>query len=295
MGEHCVLQGHSAIACAINQRLTVHWKSIADKSIHIKSALGTHQTTLYKLDKHPKLNWVMACLKHYQTQIPHGLEINIVSEFKSTLGLGSSAALLAAMIGGLDIICQKNHTLIQQFNIGLKIIHQLQGRGSGADLAASLSGGLILFNPQTPSFQKLNCHLDLQLIYCGYKTPTAEVIQFVANKWQTQPILLKEIYQLMANTTQTAFKELQQNNLEHFYHLANCYQGLMDALGVNDATLSKIIYQSRQLKGVHACKISGSGLGDCVLNFGQTHQVNSLAEYEVFNIKITQQGLSTCL
>ncbi len=297
MGEHSVVHGHLAIACAVNQRLTVYWEARSDTKIHIESTLGTHQTNLNELSQNPKLSWVMACLKHYQLDCLHGLNIRIISEFKSTLGLGSSAALLAAMIGGLDAICQKNSSLNEQFTIGLKIIQKLQGRGSGTDLATSLHGGVILFNPQTPSFQNINVSLNLQLIYSGYKTPTADVLKFVHKKWQTQPVLLNSLYQLMGQTTQAAFEALQQHDLSSFYTLANTYQGLMDALGVNDATLAKIIYQSRQLKGVCASKISGSGLGDCVLNFKQTNHPSSESdeafngEFEVLNLEITQQGL----
>ncbi len=297
MGEHSVVHGHLAIAAAIKQRLTIYWSTRADTEIHIESALGTLQTNLNQLyelsepSQHSKLNWVIACLKHYQSNCPHGLNIRIVSEFKATLGLGSSAALLAAMIGGLDAICQKNSNLIEKFKTGLKIIHQLQGRGSGADLAVSLNGGLILFNPQVPSFKKLNTNLDLQLIYCGYKMPTVAVLKFVYDKWQTQPAILNSLYQLMGQTTQATFIALQQNKLDEFYNLVNAYQGLMDALGVNDATLAGIIYQSRQLEGVYASKISGSGLGDCVLNFGKADDLSSLAKFNVFDIEITQQGL----
>jgi mevalonate kinase len=42
----------------------------------------------------------------------------------------------------------------------------------------------------------------------------------------------------------------------------------MDALGVNDAKLSEMIYQLRADNRVQGAKISGSGLGDCVISLG---------------------------
>jgi len=43
----------------------------------------------------------------------------------------------------------------------------------------------------------------------------------------------------------------------------------MDALGVNDATLSEMIWRLRAQPTILGAKISGSGLGDCVLGLGE--------------------------
>lgn len=288
MGEHSVVQGFPAMACAINQRLHIYWEKRTDNQLHIHSELGQHQTTIDTLDAHAELNWVMAVLQSYQPHLKHGLNISIKSEFKSTLGFGSSAAIVAAMLGGLDAIFQRKNTDIEQFQQGLKIIHTLQGRGSGSDLAASLSGGLILFDPTLPRIQKLDKTLHFQLVYAGYKIPTAEVLQRVEAQWQNQRAIQNQLYQLMGHTTQAAYKAMEKNDLPQFYLLANSYQGLMDALGVNDKTLSNIVYDLRKLPGVGASKISGSGLGDCVLSFGQT-DLSSFTES--YNIEMTPTGL----
>ncbi|MBL3561944.1 hypothetical protein, partial [Rhodovulum sulfidophilum] len=46
------------------------------------------------------------------------------------------------------------------------------------------------------------------------------------------------------------------------------YQGQMAELGVSDETLDRIIADARAMPGLLAAKISGSGLGDCVLALG---------------------------
>jgi len=295
MGEHSVVYGYPALACAVNQRLTIHWQSREDDEIHIHSALGNHQTHRHHLTPHEQLNWVMQCLQTYQASLPCGLNIKIISDFKSTLGLGSSAALLAAMLGGLDFICQHNHSIIEQFQIGLKIIHQIQGSGSGTDLAASLSGGVIFFDPQIPHIyhlpESLTQHLHPHLIYAGYKTPTAEVLKQVKAQWLHEPKLQAELYQLMGQTTQAALMHLQQNNLNAFYLLLNTYQGLLDALGVNDTTLAKIIYQARASQNTLASKISGSGLGDCALIFQKISAPLAL-DFEQIPIQISSKGMT---
>ncbi|BBP42787.1 mevalonate kinase family protein [Thiosulfativibrio zosterae] len=295
MGEHSVVFGQVALACTLDQRLSIQWQTRADTQVFIQSALANHQTDLATLAPHPKLTWVMACLKAYQPQLTQGLNIEITAEFESTWGLGSSAALLAAMLGGLDAICEQTPSFKERFSRGLQIIHQLQGRGSGTDLAASLSGGLVLFNPKTLDVQKISLgaeDLPCQLWYSGYKTPTAEVLQIVESKWSPQQSLQNKLYDLMGETTQQAYKALQEKQWNDFYLLVNTYQGLMDALGVNDATLSKMIYDLRAL--VPAAKISGSGLGDCVMSFGEINMPlpESLLSFQQIDCQISNQGLS---
>lgn len=291
MGEHSVVYGHKAIACSLNHRLSIHWSTRDDYEIHIISTLGHHITDTKTLAEHPNLKWVMACLQHYQSKLTSGLNIEIETDFSSTVGLGSSAAVLAAMLGGLDYITQEKASLKTLFDTGLKIIQSIQGRGSGTDLAASLHGGIILFDPQNQTIQKLACDFPISLVYCGYKTPTATVLEKVATDWQDQPELLQHLYQIMGQTTEAAYQSLANNHIESFYKLVNTYHGLMDALGVNDATLSHLVYQLRQDREVEASKISGSGLGDCVIGFG-IMQPQTLANYESILAHLSTEGLS---
>ncbi|GAB6034563.1 mevalonate kinase [Galenea microaerophila] len=302
MGEHAVVHGYPALACAIDQWIQIEWQCLPKSTqVQIHSDLAHHTTDWQTWEIHPQLQFVQAALATArQTLQPQkiGLKLTIQSEFASTLGLGSSAAVLAATLSGLYAITQPEKALTtackqQLFQTGLKIIHQIQKRGSGTDLAASLFGGLIYFEPNRAKITPLPLSqpLPLTLIYSGYKTPTAEVLQTVNQQWQTEPKLLQQLYQLMGETTQAANQAWQTGDRQRFDHLVNAYQGLMDALGVNDATLSQIVYQLRET--LPASKISGSGLGDCVLGFGElspTLHSKFSTPMQVFSPKISPIG-----
>ena len=303
LGEHSVVYGQPAIACALDQFVTIHWQTRQDSAINIYSALGEHHTQIDNITLHPKLSFVIAALQAFQSHLTCGLDIQVESEFLSTIGLGSSAAVLAAMLSGLNTICKTDFNLIQLFEIGHRIIIDLQGRGSGTDLAASLSGGTLFFQPKTdlqplPSIQKLNIKLPLVLIYAGYKTPTAEVLKQVAIAWQDKPNELEMLYRSMAQVTKQAFQGLQNQQFETFYQACKDYQTLMDKLGVNDETIQKIIDALIQCESIHCAKISGSGLGDCVLGIGDLNNCNSkalseLAAYQSIAIKVSNTGAKT--
>jgi len=305
MGEHAVVHGYPALACAINQWIQIEWEVIPEsEQTIIHSELANHTTDWHNWQVHPKLQFVQAALQAYQKPLQQqklGVRLTIRSEFSSTVGFGSSAAVLAATLGGLHHLLEKPidpSTKLSLFQTGLKIIHQIQKRGSGTDLAASLFGGLIYFEPNKPQITPLPLThpLPLTLVYCGYKSPTAEVLQKVAEQWQAEPKLLQQLYQLMGDTTQAAYHAWQEQALDRFYQLVNRYQGLMDALGVNDATLSQLIYQLRE--DLPASKISGSGLGDCVLGLGQLpleKQQSYQPPMQCFSPQIAPQGIQVIL
>jgi len=303
LGEHSVVHGHPALACAVDQFVHIDWQVREDAAINIYSALGEHHTQLDNITLHPKLSFVIAALQTFQGDIPNGLDIKIESEFSSTIGLGSSAAVLAAMLSGLNAICQSKLNQNSLFNIGHKIILEIQGRGSGTDLAASLAGGVIYFQPKTQlqpqvSIQSMNIQLPLILIYCGYKTPTAEVLKQVALNWATKTHELEMLYRAMAKTTRSAFHALNKSKLNEFYQSLNHYQSLMDQLGVNDVTLQSIVDSMQSCPSIHTAKISGSGLGDCVLGIGNLESCSltaaeSLNSYQHIAINISETGAFT--
>jgi len=303
LGEHSVVHGHPALASAVDQYVHIYWKTRDDSAINIYSALGEHHTQLDNITLHPKLSFVIGALQAFQVDIPNGLDIKIESEFSSTIGLGSSAAVLAAMLSGLNEICQSKLDQNELFNIGHKIILEIQGRGSGTDLAASLAGGVIYFQPKTQlqpqvSIQSMKVQLPLILIYCGYKTPTAEVLKQVALNWATKTHELEMLYRAMAKTTRSAFHALNENKLNELYQAFNHYQSLMDKLGVNDATLQSIVDSMQNCPSIHAAKISGSGLGDCVLGIGNLQACSSTAaeslnSYQHIAINISEAGAFT--
>ncbi|MCP4922759.1 MAG: GHMP kinase, partial [bacterium] len=103
MGEHAVLHGYPALVTAINKRLNIQLTLRHDRKIFIHSALGTYQGNLDALDLegNPSFRFVLKTLDHFRLQLTNGLDILIESEIDSTKGLGSSAALVVALVSGL--------------------------------------------------------------------------------------------------------------------------------------------------------------------------------------------------
>lgn len=293
MGEHAVLRGEPALVCAVDARMELTVTPRTDRRVLIDSALGHYAASLDELPDHPELRFVLTALRHYRPHLHQGMELVIRSAFASTIGLGSSAAITAALVTALDHLTGLERDLPARFRQGLAIIHEVQqGRGSGADLAASLYGGLLRFTTDPVTFTPLSFPqtLTLSLFYSGYKMKTAAVLQQVEQQWHCQPELLQALYRLMGQNTRAAEKALAQGDLTELGRLMNVYQGLMDALGVCDATLSRMVYALRQDPQVLGAKISGSGLGDCVLALSRA-VVNELPPHQRLDVRPAAAGV----
>ena len=104
----------------------------------------------------------------------------------------------------------------------------------------------------------------LSLQYVGYKTPTGEVLAQVTDAWEGRDVLA--LYARMGASSEAAISAARARDWTATAAALDAYQGLMEELGVSNADLGALVEEGRGQ--ALAAKISGSGLGDCVLAFG---------------------------
>ncbi|SFR20205.1 mevalonate kinase family protein [Poseidonocella sedimentorum] len=273
-GEHAVVYGHSAIVAAIDQRITVELLPQPGPEIDIASDIAP--PLFARLDALPHggpYRFVLAAIAGFAADLPGGVSLRIRSEIDPTLGLGSSAAVTIATLGALARYA--DHTPDDLHTRALGIIRALQGRGSGADLASSLTGGMISYRaPEAggpaAKITALPAPPPLSLRYAGYKTPTADVLALVAARMEAEPERYRALYAQMGAAAETAIAAATAQDWPALAASLQRYQTYMEALGVCDETLGALIRGAIAHPGTIAAKISGSGLGDCVVALGQT-------------------------
>ena len=271
MGEHAVLRGHPAIVCAINKRMKVELTPRGDAVVRLHSALGEHETTVDELAPNESFRFVLGAIRACKEGISQGFELDIRSEMSHQMGLGSSAAVTVATLAALAGAQGKVPDPCCLVERGTMIIRKVQGGvGSGADVAASAHGGCLRYYAQTQESVKLPMTPPLTVLYSGGKTPTPEVIALVEEHRQKQPELYDELDRLIGGTVRRAFEAAARGDWETMGGLMNINQGLMDALGVNNAKLAELVYALREDPNIQGSKISGSGLGDCVVGLGKS-------------------------
>ncbi|WP_415900464.1 mevalonate kinase [Neptuniibacter sp. QD48_11] len=291
MGEHAVLFGHKALACAVDKYIRIELEPISTREVLIDSALAQYQSPLPDLVADDRLSFVLAAVAMYADRLPSGIKITIRSEFSHTVGLGSSAAVTAGVVAALASFVNDETDLDSLFDRSLAVVHDVQnGRGSGTDLVASIFGSIVSYRVKPREIKALSALPEISLYYAGYKTKTPDVLKHVEDLARYSPELYQQIYQLMGSVTDNAEKEIAKQDWQQLGQLMNNYQGLMDALGVADKAICDIVYTLRESKHITGAKISGSGLGDCVIALGSDPDL-SIA-YEQIPVSVSAQGVS---
>jgi mevalonate kinase len=294
LGEYAVLDGHPAIVCSVNKRLHVSLQPRKDNHIHIQSTLGSCTTHTQELAAHPPFDLSIACLKQFS--LPSGCDITINSEFSDTLGLGSSAALVAALCHTITQWVQHDNCIETLWRKGIAAIHSLSKQASGADLAASLSGGVIIFKNNPLSIEQLYFPMQLSAIYSGSKLKSSAAIVAYTQKKIESPKFIAAIEKLSNQLVSEFILATDSQNWRKAGEKLNAAHGLLQTLGVSNPRLDRLTWLLRKSDTVYGAKISGSGLGDCVIGLGLiTNNIltRSLIDLgcQQFSFEIAQKGV----
>jgi len=268
MGEHAVLNGARAICCAVNRRVTVRAEIQPERRIDISSALGEFRTSLDNPETDPSFAFVLQACAAMAEELPGGVKVLIESEMSPTLGLGSSAAVTVAACAALRALAGRDCAATLLFDQALDIVRAVQGRASGADCAASALGGMVGYRMDPRELWRLEHACPISLVYSGYKRKTAEVIELVRARQSDFPEGFNKLYELIHETVSEALQAVEDEDWPRLGMLMNFNHGLMESLGVCDPSLARIVHELRACAGVWGAKISGSGLGDCVVALG---------------------------
>ncbi len=274
-GEHAVLRSKKAIVAAIDRFLHVELIPRADTTIYIESGKIVYETDLKVCAFPPELRFVEGVFRHYKGRYTHGFDIRISSQIPQTVGLASSASVTVALVAAFEAYFSATYDKPSILRHAVDIVRHVQGgRGSGADVASIVYGGVILFHADSLAVEELCPTLPLTLIYSGYKTPTPVVIDIVHKREQDFPHIFHELFETIELITESAAQAIVHNDLKRLGTCMNMAQGCMEALLVSTKELSSIVWNARSSPDVFGAKISGSGLGDSVVALGSLQEVH---------------------
>ncbi len=288
MGEHAVLHGRRSLCAAVDQRIRVRLAPRQDRRFSIHSALGELAGTLEELTPREPFRFVLAALG--RAALSQGVDLRIEADFASTLGFGSSAAVTVATVAVLRAAHREPMDRGAVFRESREIIRAVQGRGSGADAAAATYGGIVLYRAEPTEIESLLATPALSVLYAGYKTPTPDVIARVEALRCQSPELFEGLFDLMDQACVEAVEALRAGDLPRLGRLWNLHHGLQEALGTGDETLARLVHGLRGQPGVLGAKISGSGLGDCVIALGASDA--TLPPFQTIPARLSPEGVS---
>jgi mevalonate kinase len=276
-GEHSVVYGKPAIAVAVDRRVEVKIQkldNIEDNTIRVK-VKNPHLSGLIHLKEDiilPEhgnkqsgiLDYIFKSLKKVNQE--DGLEVTVDLKIPLGAGLGSSAAVSVATIAAASRYNQIHLSKDEIAEYAHQVEVEVQGAASPIDTTLSTFGGIIYLSRNTETVIPLHINWDLPLVIGYTERPgnTGKLIQSVRLKKEAYPEIINPILDLMECVTEEAKGALLQGDQKKLGDLMNINQGLLDALGVNSAELSNMIYIARNT-GALGSKITGAGGGGSII------------------------------
>lgn len=285
-GEHAVVYGETAIACAVELRTRV--RAELSDSIIIQSQIGR---TGIDFEKHPYISSVIEKMNGI-TPI-EGVFLEVDSDIPVGSGLGSSAAVTIACIGALNKLFGCGLSLEEIAKTGHEIEIKVQGAASPTDTYVSTFGGVVTI-PERRKLRIPDCGIVIG--DTGIFSSTKELVANVRKLRESYPELIEPLMASIGRISKIGESLVMAGDYPSIGRLMNVNQGLLDALGVNILELSRLIYSARKA-GAYGAKITGAGGGGCMVALSATNRCMQVAEAmraadgKVIITKPTEQGL----
>jgi phosphomevalonate kinase len=290
LGEYAVLDGCPAVVAAIDRfiEVTLEWTN-GDGVTRISSEMASVEfpTTAPPAEPGP-MRFAIAAFHSALSRCPdaarRSFTIDIVSHLdagKGTkTGLGSSAAVsvgvVAAMFAAAGKRISEPSRRDQLFAAALEAHRRVQGKlGSGADVASSAYGGMILFQPRNGSAQitPLGVPVGTHLLaaWTGESASTPEFVDKYSQARNGNAAKRAAFVEASRASVNDFVAGLAQRSLSLAAVAAN--GALLEQLAT-DLSLPLFTPRLRQLVEIArahgaAAKISGAGGGDCGIAFAR--------------------------
>ena len=273
-GEHAVVYDHPCLVTAVDQRISLTAELIDESNFELEATdvdVSNYKKPISDLGQGdiPKgAKFVEIAVKNTAEQYPiinKGLRITTSSEFSSKFGFGSSSASTVCTVKALSELFDLKLDNKAVFDLAYKTVLDIQGKGSGFDVAAAVYGGTIYFLTGGKTIEPLNIK-DLPLIvgYSGVKADTVTLINQVKEKFADSNDRLQELYSEMEEIVEKAKPLIVSSNWPEVGKLMSENQKLLKELGVSIEKLDDMIGLAVSA-GAYGAKLSGAGGGDCMI------------------------------
>jgi mevalonate kinase len=297
IGEHVVVYGKPAILASINKRVTATITPRADQHIviqipqlHIDKTVAhadiafyqnytkrmwntykqTNNSAILKPLTKEGIHFIMIAigeaLAHMQSPLPSGFTLTITSEFPMGSGLGSSAAVSAAVAGAVMVFLGKPLHKEDVNTIAFAVEQRVHGDPSGGDNTACTYGGLLWFekkpagnNMEVLSFT-LSPHVAEKfcLIFTGKPDETTgEMVAKVKEQKEKLGNTFATILNHQEKLTKQLQNALQKKDTKHITEIIQAAEANLELLGVVSPSTQALIRSIEKAGG--AAKICGGG------------------------------------
>lgn len=293
-GDHAVVHGHPCIVTAVDQRITAVVRKNGVDVFHLEApdlGLSAYSKTLSDLGKKelPKaVCFIEMLYKRFLEKYPQqeGIVVTTRSQFSHQFGFGSSSAVTVAFAKALTTLYDLHLTNHELFQLCYQAVIDVQGVGSGFDIASAIWGGTLYYVSPAKIVDQLgdhSFHFPLVVGYTGIKADTPTLIHLVQNQLTADPDRVNTFFTQIHQITDDARDAIAQRDWQRVGELMTHNQQILQQLSVSGVKLDELISASNAC-GAYGAKLSGAGGGDCMIAIAPAQQHSGVEE------AITQHG-----
>jgi mevalonate kinase len=289
-GEHFVVYGEPAIVLAIDRRAYATVDFTDDKDLHVKSTnlnlKGFFKDGIFKAEqgdarearsRFEPVRLAVEKVLAKSNQNP-GINVEINSTVPVGAGLGSSAAVVAAVTAAVGALLKVEMSKEDVFRITLEAEKSVHGNPSGVDPAIATFGGSILFQTDT-GFKPLEAKSQIPLVIgdTGVERFTRVQVEKVRNMSDNYPQIMEQMRKAAREIALRGINALKENDLESLGDLMNINQALLYGIGVSDESLEWLINAAKKA-GALGAKLTGAGGGGCMIALAKEERLDDVQE-----------------
>lgn len=304
-GEHAVVYGKPALVAAVDKRLTVRIKTRKNGEIKIFSRQPSSQIkeAVRKTEENLALLRSDRLSKILKSR---GLAIEVVSEIPVQAGMGSSAAVAVATVGGLLALSKK----IKRFSdedkelinkVAYQVEKKIHQNPSGIDNTISTFGGFLWFKKGKP-FKRIKLGSLPRFVFVNTgkaEETTGEMVRYLKNKIENRKNtkqILRSFARIERQTKNLLLGLKDKNKRKIIKAIKECEENL-EMLGVVGEFAKKLIREVERIGG--GAKICGAGgikdrSGILLCYHQKPEKIFALAKslnLEAFEAKLGEEGV----
>jgi len=272
-GEHAVIYGYPCIVMTVLPRVYVE---VEKTSGPLKIEAPQVKDTIFVEEAVKQF-----CEKY---KVDNKILIKTSSDFSSNYGFGSSSAVTVATIRALSKLYKINISKKEIFDLGYKVVLNIQGVGSGFDIASATFGGTLYFVTAGKIIETLSVkYVPLVIGYSGTKASTTKIVKDLKPNFK--------IFNDIKKIVEEAKISLVNSDWKRTGELMNQNHKLLQELGVSTEKLDNMCF-SAVSAGAYGAKLSGAGGGDCMIVLTPKNKIKNVesaiinAGGEIINVKI---------
>jgi len=267
LGEHAVVYGRHALAIPIRDAMTATCRA-AGSGISLRiPAWNINQEFEQSDSLLPGAAGILQTLLQHMNVRVDGLDVAVTSRLPMAMGLGSSAALAAAMARAINQFSQLTLADDEIDRLTFECEKIAHGQPSGIDNTIAVYGQPVLFGRND---SPVMAPLDLEqipplVIACsGTRGMTRVQVDGVRTRYDQSPSLYDAVFDEIDKLSIAGATALKTADYDELGAYMNVCHGLLNAIEVSTPELEAMVSLARQ-HGALGAKLTGAGGGGSIV------------------------------